>query len=274
MATTSRRATTPAKRQTQTPKRLTSDEALRLSEEKFALTEAKLRESTAELQARNAELEAFTHMVAHDLKGPLSNIIAFAELLQLNPGFPEERRQDYVNTIARNATKMHNIIDELLLLAQTRKDEVELLPIDMATIIAEVQLRLAFMIAESQAVIRLPGAWPSSLGYASWVEEVWVNYVSNAIKHGGRPPQIELGSELQADGHICFWVRDNGNGVRPEDQPKLFDAFGKKSKVRATGYGLGLSIVKQIVEKMGGQVGVNSKIGHGSTFWFTLPPIG
>ena len=87
-------------------------------------TEAKLREYTAELQARNAELESFAHMVAHDLKSPLSNIMGFAEYLQGNLALPEEERVDYINTIARNAAKLHNIIDELLLLAQTRKDEV------------------------------------------------------------------------------------------------------------------------------------------------------
>ncbi len=237
--------------------------------------EAKLREYTAELQARSAELETFAHMVAHDLKSPLSNIAGFAELLQINPDLSAHQRQDYITAMARNAARLHNIIDELLLLAQMRRDEVELLPIDTASIIGEMQLRLAFMIAEAQAVIQLPGAWPPALGYPPWVEEVWVNYVSNAIKHGGHSPQIELGSEQLPDGHLRFWVRDNGRGVPREVQANLFSAFGKKSTVRATGYGLGLSIVKQIVEKMGGQVGAESDgvPGQGSTFWFTLPAL-
>lgn len=237
--------------------------------------EDELREYTAELQASNTELETFAHMVAHDLKSPLSNIVGFAELLRAEPDFPADQRQEYINRIARNAAKLHNIIDELLLLAQTRKAEVELLPIDMERIVAEVQVRLAFPINEAQATLKLPRTWPAALGYTSWVEEVWINYVSNAIKYGGQPPRIELGGKKLSNGYIRFWVRDNGHGIPPEEQAHLFTAFGKKSRVRATGYGLGLSIVKQIVEKMGGQVGVESDglPGKGSMFYFTLPQI-
>jgi signal transduction histidine kinase len=132
------------------------------------------------------------------------------------------------------------------------------------------------MIAESGVVIRVPGLWPTALGYGPWVEEVWVNYLSNAIKYGRVPPaapRLELGFDEQANGFIRFWVRDYGPGVPPEEQPHLFKAFGEHSKVRATGHGLGLSIVRMIVEKMGGHVGVDSTIGQGSTFYFTLPAI-
>ena len=235
--------------------------------------EARLREQAAELQAHNTELETFAHMVAHDLKSPLSNVYGFAEWMQLNPDLPDDERQKYIGSIVRNAAKLHNIIDELLLLAQTRKSEVELMPLDMGRIVMEMQLRLTFMITESRAALTAPDRWPAVLGYPSWVEEVWVNYLSNAIKYGGQPPHIELGSEQQLDGLIRFWVRDNGRGIPAGEQANLFVAFGKKSKVRATGYGLGLSIVKQIVEKMGGQVGVESEVGKGSTFWFTLPAV-
>jgi signal transduction histidine kinase len=103
------------------------------------------------------------------------------------------------------------------------------------------------------------------------VEEVWVNYLSNAIKYGGRPPRVELGYDVQLAGMLRFWVRDNGEGILPDEQPNLFTAFGENSKVRATGHGLGLSIVRMIVDKMGGHVGVESEPGQGSTFYFTLP---
>ncbi len=235
--------------------------------------EVRLREQAEELQARNAELETFAQMVAHDLKSPLSNVYGFGEWLQLNPDLPDDERQKYIASIVRNAAKLHNIIDELLLLAQTRKAEVELAPLDMGRIVAEMQLRLNFMLAESQAVVTAPETWPAALGYPSWVEEVWVNYLSNAIKYGGQPPHIQLGGEPQPNGFLRFWVRDDGRGIPPEEQANLFVAFGRKSKVRATGYGLGLSIVKQIVEKMGGSVGAETEVGKGSTFWFTLPPL-
>jgi two-component system, sensor histidine kinase and response regulator len=100
---------------------------------------------------------------------------------------------------------------------------------------------------------------------------VWVNYLSNAIKYGGQPPHVELGCDEQPGDILRFWVRDNGRGIPIEEQAGLFTAFGENSKVRATGHGLGLSIVQTIVEKMGGRVGMDSTPGHGSAFYFTLP---
>jgi len=230
-----------------------------------------LQQYAEDLKKRNEELDAFAHTAAHDLKNPLANIIGFIEWLDTHPELPETDRQDYLRTIGRNAKKMDNIIDELLLLAQVRKAEVELGPIDMARIIAEARARLTFLSTESRAVISLPERWPSALGHAPWVEEVWVNYLSNAIKYGGQPPHVELGCDEQPDNTLRFWVRDNGRGIPLEEQTSLFTAFGENSKVRATGHGLGLSIVRTIVEKMGGQVGIAGAPGGGSTFYFTLP---
>jgi len=100
---------------------------------------------------------------------------------------------------------------------------------------------------------------------------VWVNYLSNAHKYGGRPPHIELSAETQTDGTVRFAVRDSGPGIALEDQARLFKPFARLDQVRAKGHGLGLSIVRRIVEKLGGQVGVESQLGYGSTFYFTLP---
>jgi PAS domain S-box-containing protein len=239
-------------------------------------TEQLIQQYANEVLARNEDLEAFSRTVAHDLKSPLSNIIGFIEWLQGRPDLPPAERREYIDTIARNAVKMDGIIDELLLLAQVRKERVEMAPIDTARLITEVQARLAFMIAESGVVMRAPGAWPTALGYGPWVEEVWVNYLSNAVKYGRLPsaaPRIELGFDEQPDRFLRFWVRDFGPGIPEENQAGLFEAFGEHSQVRATGHGLGLSIVRMIVEKMGGQVGVESSPGKGSTFYFTLPAL-
>jgi signal transduction histidine kinase len=110
------------------------------------------------------------------------------------------------------------------------------------------------------------------LGYEPWVEEVWTNYLSNALKYGGRPARIELGSEDLSNGMIRFWIHDNGNGITLASQALLFTAFYQPPH-SSGGYGLGLSIVKRIVEKLGGEVAVQSSgaPGEGSTFSFTLP---
>jgi two-component system sensor histidine kinase/response regulator len=121
----------------------------------------------------------------------------------------------------------------------------------------------------------VPDTWPAALGYGLWVEQVWVNYISNAIKYGGRPPRVELGAEAQPDGMVRFWVRDNGSGLMPEARARLFVPFTQPAHLHGKGHGLGLSIVRRIVDRLGGQVGVESEgvPGRGSVFSFTLPGV-
>jgi two-component system sensor histidine kinase/response regulator len=109
-----------------------------------------------------------------------------------------------------------------------------------------------------------------ALGYGPWIEEVWANYLSNAMKYGGRPPRLELSADTM-DGKVRFRVRDNGPGLTPEQQARLFTPFTRLHQARATGQGLGLSIVRRIMEKLGGEAWVESEPGKGSTFGFTLP---
>jgi len=231
-----------------------------------------MHQHTLELQARNEDLDAFAHTVAHGLKNPVALILGLAEALEADYATaPDEELRRYLHTIARNGRKMSSIIDELLVLAEVRKMEAVVEPLEMAGIVAEALQRLARMIDERQAEIILPDTWPMALGYTTWIEEVWVNYLSNAIKYGGQPPRVELGATVQADGNVCFWVRDNGDGIPPQEQARLFTPFTRLDRTRAQGHGLGLSIVQHIVEKLGGQVGLESEVGKGSVFTFTLP---
>ncbi|MFB0535937.1 MAG: ATP-binding protein [Anaerolineae bacterium] len=236
--------------------------------------EKALRQYTVELEARNEELDAFAHTVAHDLKDPLATMVCYAEVLEADcTSLPGQKLRDYARVIAQHGFEMSRIIDELLLLAEVRKvEEIPIEPLDMAGIVAEAQGRLAYLIEKHQAEIILPDAWPVALGHGPWVAEVWVNYLSNAIKYGGRPPRVELGATAgQAGGMVRFWTRDNGPGLTPEEQARLFTPFTQLTQVRVEGYGLGLSIVRRIVEKFDGQVGVESEVGRGSVFMFTLP---
>jgi signal transduction histidine kinase len=127
------------------------------------------------------------------------------------------------------------------------------------------------MVEEYDAEITVPTSWPTVLGYSPWVEEIWVNYLSNAIKYGGPNSRLELGADEQDDGMIRFWIKDNGPGISPEHQAKVFEPHERLDQLHINGTGLGLSIVKRIVEKCNGEVGVDSEPGHGSQFWFTLP---
>ncbi len=103
---------------------------------------------------------------------------------------------------------------------------------------------------------------------------MWANYLSNGLKYGGQPPRLELGATSQPDGMIRFWVQDDGPGLALEQQANLFTEFTRLSEIDVKGYGLGLSIVRRIIDKLGGQVGVESEVGQGSLFYFTLPKVG
>jgi signal transduction histidine kinase/CheY-like chemotaxis protein len=242
------------------------------------LAEDALRQRSAELQARNEELDAFAHTVAHDLQNPLSMIIGFADVLeQRYTTLPTEDVEHSLGTIVRSGRKMSKIIHELLLLSSVRGIDVDVQPLDMPRIVTEARLRLARPIQEHQAEIVLPEVWPKALGHAPWIEEVWVNYLSNAINYGGCPPRVELGAAVQAGGStppaVRFWIRDNGPGLTPEEQAQLFVPFTRLAQGKAKGLGLGLSIVRRIVNKLGGEVGIESDgvPGQGSLFFFTLP---
>jgi two-component system, sensor histidine kinase and response regulator len=228
-----------------------------------------------EVEARNAELDAFAHTVAHDLKNPIGLVLGYAELLQsdavtLTPAEVES----YAGCIVKGARKLNDIIEGLLVLARARQQAVDFKPLDMGSIVAETQQRLLKMIEEYRPEICAPAvsAWPVAVGYAPWIEEVWANYLSNAMKYGGQPPRLELGADLLGDERqVRFWVRDNGPGLSPEDQARLFTPFVRIHTARAEGHGLGLSIVQRIIERQNGQVGVESALGQGSRFFFTLP---
>lgn len=233
---------------------------------------AELARKAEELEARNAELDEFAHTVAHQVQGLLSQMVGYTGYIEMNyaPSLDEEVRR-LLRQILQSGNKMNNVISELLLLASVRKGEVIQVALNMGRIVAEAIKRLRFQVEEYDGRIELPDSWPVALGYPSWVEELWVNYISNGLKYGGPSPQLTLGAEPYDDGMIRFWVRDQGEGIAPADQTRLFTPHTRLSQVRARGEGLGLSIVRRIARKCGGRVGVKSAIGAGSTFWFTLP---
>ena len=245
-------------------------------EEKNAAQEA-LRRVNDELEKRvkerTAELEAFGHTVAHDLKNPLASILCLAQVIVADLMELKAREVlQYVELIEQEGKKAVSIIDDLLLLSAVRQGEMRLNQLDMLQIMTQVKGRLRLMMEEYQAELVTPERWPQAYGYAPWVEQVWLNYLSNGLKYGGRPPKLEVGA-TKIDGAVRFWVRDNGAGIPIDAQAFLFTEFTRLAETKVEGTGLGLSIVKRIVKKLGGEVGVESKIGQGSEFYFTLPTV-
>lgn len=234
----------------------------------LAQSEEQLRHQAGELQARNEELDAFAHTVAHDLKNPLATLIVAVDTIS-DFKVPPKKWEEYTEEIIATAYHMNRIIDDLLLLAEARRGDVPLETVDMAKVVANVKQRLAQLISQTQAKVEVPNHWPTALGYAPWVEEVLENYISNAIKYGGQPPLVQLGVDPDSSNVLRFWVQDNGYGISVEEQANLFKIFNGLHR-RERGHGLGLSIVRRIVERMGGQTGVESTLGEGSRFYFTL----
>jgi signal transduction histidine kinase len=240
--------------------------------------ESTLQEYADQLESRNAELDAFAQTVAHDLKNSLSALILYSDMPEsMFLSLPREIQNSVLHRIAQTGDKLKNIVDELLLLTSVRKQDVQVSPVDMEVVVTDARRRLDYMIEKCQAEVIQPSSWPEVMGHGPWLEEVWVNYISNALKYGGNPPLVELGASHTDHGWVRFWVRDNGQGLSPEDYDRVFTPFERLHQVDIEGYGLGLSIVRRIIEKLGGRVGVESPNsiqfgGKGGTiFYFELP---
>lgn len=229
------------------------------------------KQAERELLLRNEDLDAFAHTVAHDLKASLGVVVGFSEELAcIHRDMPPEELEKDLSLMAQSGRKMHDIVEGLLLFATMRSKDVKVHPIDSRAIVASAMERLRYAIQEAEAEVTLPDSFPAALGISAWVEEVWFNYLSNGLKYGGKPPRLEIGGEPLEDGRVKFWVRDGGHGLTPDEQARLFHEFAQQSQ-DGQGHGLGLAIVQRIVTKLNGEVGVESEMGQGATFSFTLP---
>jgi PAS domain S-box-containing protein len=253
------------------PASVTRSPILTVSENMVAYVNV-VRDLTEQRHLINS-LEAFAHTVAHDLKNPASQILGYANLLADEfDDFSREEMIEHLRTVERQSIKMVKIIDALLLLASTQSLlDIPTTNVAMRVVVAEAMQRLGQMIQEKEALISVQENIPTVVGYTLWVEEVMVNYLSNAIKYGGQPPIIVIGSDEVANNMVRFWIRDNGKGLTQEEQAQLFQPFKRVTQAQIEGHGLGLSIVRQIVERLGGSVHVKSQPEHGSEFGFTLP---
>ena len=230
----------------------------------------------AEIEARNIELDAFAHTVAHDLKTPLQIVIAAANVVYTDyaDDIPEDVRV-LLKNIETYAEKMNDMIQNLLLLATLRSGETASSEVAVAPVIEAALSRYEERIQERGIAVdvALAADLLTIRGHAPWLEAVFANLVENAIKYiddDNPQPRLTIRGVRQGD-MARFEVQDNGMGIAPADQEKLFKAGSRLHPQQAEGSGLGLSIAQRIVHKLDGQIGVESAPGKGSTFWFTLP---
>lgn len=230
---------------------------------------SKLTRKENELKQRNAELESFAHTLAHDINSMASNIVSMSEYLTDSPEADPEEQKSFLGLIGKSSRDLSTIVQELLKLATLDKENIQLSVIkNMHLVVHHAINRLQKIVKESNAQIKLPEQFENSFSYSPWVEEVWFNYISNALKHAGPGPMIELGSATTNDGLIKYWVKDNGPGISKD---RIAEIFNPDQLPHDHGSGFGLSIVQRIIDKLDGKVEVQSEPGKGSMFCFYLP---
>jgi len=241
----------------------------------LARSRRQLRLYSEQLEQRNRELDAFARTVAHDLKNPLNSVMVFTHLLEHGKeyGISEAERNDAAVMIARAGQKMLEIIDALLMLAGVSSQAPPALEtVQMDSLIRRVLgERLVALRQDHPGEVEIGEELPAALGYAPWVEEIWANYLSNGFKYGGNPARLRVGGEAQGP-LVRFWVEDDGPGLEDSVRDRLFLPFSRLHESRS-GHGLGLSIVRQITDKLRGECGVETAPGGGCRFYFCLPRV-
>ncbi|MDX8339879.1 histidine kinase N-terminal 7TM domain-containing protein [Draconibacterium sp. IB214405] len=247
------------------------------------LTKIQLKEKNKQLQEQNGrneklidDLDAYAHTLAHDLKNPLSVIYSSSDIIleALKDG-NLDIIEEFSKVIKESSMKTISVTNELLKMATAGHEDVETEPVEMDKVYQSAVDQISDSIERYNAILEVEGKWIDAQAYAPWIEEVWINLLSNAMKYGGETPVIKIGCETTGRGKIKYWVKDNGDGIPKDQQQKLFKKHTRLQPNKASGYGLGLSIVKRIIEKLGGKVGVEStgEKGDGALFYFNLPVV-
>ena len=237
-----------------------------------AALERRVREHADELEAANHELEAFTRSASHDLRAPLNIILGFSALLvgELGPRIPNEQR-DWLSHVERSAQHMSELIDALMRLSRVGRQALNLQATNVAELVRDVVRELSAGQPQRPLTLKL-GDLPETVADMSLLRQLFINLLSNAFKFTRHtdPAEIEIGSESNGD-ERAYFVRDNGSGFDMARADRLFDAFQRFHRAEQfEGSGVGLSIVKRIVQRHGGRIWAESAPGRGATFRFTL----
>lgn len=242
-----------------------------ITERNRAMEQLKLR--TAELQTANSDLESFTYSVSHDLRSPLRAIDGFTNMLLRDIGDaldPESKRK--FNVIRNNAEKMNNLIDDLLNLSRTGRAALSQSRIDMHSLVMDVWKELRAGNPGRNMELKIDNLPPSS-GDSILLRQVFSNLLGNAVKFTGKKDYaiIEVSGSVSG-GFNAYCIKDNGAGFDMHYSDQLFGVFRRlHSESEFKGTGVGLAIVKKIIQKHGGTIRAEGKPGEGAAFFFTLP---
>ncbi len=236
------------------------------------LLEAKVQDRTQHLERSLRDMEAFSYTASHDLRAPLRWMQGFAAiLLEDYEAVLDEKGRGHLRRIQEAATRLGVLIDDLLKFAKVSGSTVEMRPTPLKDVVTQLLADLP-QFDPAHLDIHYERCVHTVIANQTLLQQTIQNLVDNAVKFvpEGVRPELRLWSEPRGE-HIRLWVEDNGIGIAPEDQKRLFQLFSRAAPSHYSGTGIGLAIVERAVAKMNGRVGVESEVGHGSRFWIELP---
>jgi PAS domain S-box-containing protein len=234
--------------------------------------EETVMERTAQLRETIGELEAFSYSISHDMRAPLRAMRGFAKiLLEEHAAQLDAEGIKYLENIDGAAGRMDALIQDVLIYTRVLRAEVRIEPVDLDALVRQV-IGSYPQLQKANGEIQIEGVLPKVLGGEASLAQCISNLLTNAVKFVApqTKPRVKIRAEaIAAD--IRLWVEDNGVGIASKDQVRIFKMFERVGRATAyEGTGMGLTIVRKAVERMGGQMGVESKVGQGSKFWIQL----
>ncbi len=232
--------------------------------------EEALRESHQELQKVNAELKDFAYIVSHDLKAPLRSVNLLAEQLLTNHvnGLEEEGKEN-LSLLMKQVRRMNSLIQGILDYSRIERVQEEIIEVELSELLVEV---INLLVPANNIEIKIETKLPTIFANSTRLFQVWQNLLSNAIKFIDKPQGLITINCLDMGGHWQFSITDNGSGIEEKHFDRIFKLFQTvhpQNEIDSTG--AGLAIVKKIIQIYGGEIWVESEVGEGSTFFFTLP---
>lgn len=234
--------------------------------------EQRVIERTAQLEEANQELEAFAYSIAHDLRAPLRGMQGLAEaLLEDYADTLDSLGQQYAHHIVASAQRLDDLINDLLAYSHLSRSELTVSTVDLNWVMSRAMSQIEADLKQQQAVVTSRSVLPKVMAHHGTLVQVLANLLSNAIKFvENAQPQVQIWAETHDD-WVQLWIADNGIGIAPEHQQRIFRVFERLHGIETyPGTGIGLAIVHKGIERMGGQVGIDSELGKGSRFWIKL----
>ena len=237
--------------------------------------QAELQERALELARANADLEQFAYSASHDMKEPLRIVALYSQLLHRRyAGQLDGTADEYIGYVFRAARQMEQLITDLLAYTQTaqsRKDVEE--PANVDAVLTRVLRNFEPQIRSQRCTVSFDPALPNVRAHEIHVQQLFQNLIGNAMKYcSDSDPEIKVWANLQGKDWL-FSVSDNGIGIEPQYAKQIFGIFKRLHGQKYPGTGIGLAICQRIVERYGGKIWVESELGKGSTFRFTLPAV-